>query len=137
MNKSFLHQQKKPDLCGSTQKRNFMDQQSIHINIALDNQKMPEHIDWHASGTENGDLPQHAKAFLLSLWDGKEKAALRIDLWTKKMMVDEMNDFFFQTLMTLADTYARATKNEALGKEMKTFAEDFRKKAEAALEKEN
>jgi gliding motility-associated protein GldC len=114
-----------------------MDQQSIHINIALDNQKMPDHIDWIASATANSDMPQQAKAFLLSLWDGQEKAALRIDLWTKKMMVDEMNDFFFQTLMTLADTYSRATKNEALGKEMKTFAEDFRKKAQAVLEKEN
>jgi hypothetical protein len=32
-----------------------------------------------------------------------EKAALRIDLWTKDMMVDEMADFFYQTLMTMAE----------------------------------
>ena len=113
-----------------------MDQQSIHINVTLDHQKMPEHIDWHAPGSGGGDTPQQAKAMLLSLWDGREKAALRIDLWTKKMMVDEMNDFFFQTLMTLGDTYARATKNEHLSKEIKTFAGAFKEKADAALEQD-
>jgi hypothetical protein len=35
---------------------------------------------------------------MLSFWDGSEKAALRIDLWTKDMMVDEMADFFYQTI---------------------------------------
>ena len=76
-----------------------MDQHKIEINVTLDNQKMPEHIDWQASNGGHGETPQHAKAVLLSLWDGQEKSALRIDLWTKRMMVDEMNNFFFQTLV--------------------------------------
>jgi len=110
-----------------------MNQHSIEINVTLDNQKMPEHIDWKASDSHNAQTPKQAKAILLSLWDGQEKTAMRIDLWTKRMMVDEMNDFFFQTMMTLADTYVRATRNEDLSKEMKKFAEDFRKKAAEKL----
>ena len=113
-----------------------MDQHKIEINVALDNQQMPEHIDWQASNGGHGDSPQHAKAFLLSLWDGQEKTALRIDLWTKRMTVDEMNNFFFQTLFTLADTYVNATKNKDLSEEMKTFAKEFKKKADALLEQE-
>lgn len=104
---------------------------SININVVLDNEKMPEHIDWHASGTSGEPSP--AKAMLLSLWDGQEKTAMRIDLWTKRMMVDEMNDFFFQTLMTMADTFTRATRNEALANEFKEFARNFKKKADQAL----
>lgn len=104
---------------------------NININVVLDNEKMPEHIEWHASGTSEEPTP--AKAMFLSLWDGQEKTAMRIDLWTKRMMVDEMNDFFFQTMMTLADTFTRATRNEALATEFKEFARNFKKKADQAL----
>jgi hypothetical protein len=48
------------------------------------------------------------------------------------MMVDEMNDFFYQTFLGMADTYLRATRNEQLGNEMRTFAKEFLKKANAA-----
>lgn len=108
---------------------------TISIQIELDEEKMPETIEWNAPDGGVEDL-QKAKGMLLGLWDGEEKSALRIDLWTKKMMVDEMNDFFYQTLYGMSDTYLRATKNAALAEELKTFAKDFLKKASDALEKE-
>jgi gliding motility-associated protein GldC len=108
---------------------------TINIQVELDEEKMPEIIEWNAPDGGVDDL-QKAKAILLGLWDGDEKSALRIDLWTKKMMVDEMNDFFYQTLYGMADTYLRATKNAALAEELKAFAKDFLKKAGDALEKE-
>ena len=55
----------------------------------------------------------------------KKRAALRIDLWTKEMMVDEMADFYYQTMMTMADTFDRATHQQALVGEMKDFAKQF------------
>jgi gliding motility-associated protein GldC len=110
-----------------------MEKQSISINVTLDPSKMPEHIEWAAPGAGTLETPQPAKALLLSLWDGEEKTAMRIDLWTKRMMVDEMNDFFVQTLLTLGDTYAKATQNEDLGNELKEFAANFKKKADAKI----
>lgn len=108
-------------------------QSQINIKVELDEDKMPERIEWLAP--DGGvDAPQEAKAILLGLWDGQEKSALRIDLWTKKMMVDEMNDFFYQTFFGMADTYVRATKNGELANELKEFAKSFHKKATAALE---
>ncbi|MBL7706427.1 MAG: gliding motility protein GldC [Taibaiella sp.] len=112
-----------------------MEKHNININVTLDNEKMPEHIDWNASGSSVAE-PNQAKAFMLSIWDGQEKTALRMDLWTKRMMVDEMNDFFFQTMMTMADTFTRATRNEALSNEIREFARGFKKKADDALMKE-
>lgn len=112
-----------------------MEKHNININVFLDKDKMPEHIDWSASGNPQDVNPQ-AKAFMLSLWDNSEKTALRMDLWTKQMMVDEMYDFMFQTLMTMADTCQRATRNEALSKDMKAFAHEFKKKADEALKSE-
>ena len=109
---------------------------TINIQVELDEEKMPEIIEWNAPDGGVDEL-QKAKAVLLSLWDGEQKSALRIDLWTKKMMVDEMNDFFYQTFFGMADTYLRATLNEGLTEELKAFAKEFHKKAAAALEAEN
>lgn len=105
---------------------------NINIEVTLAADRMPENITWIAP---DGGVPepQQAKAILLGMWDGQEKSALRIDLWTSKMMVDEMNDFFFQTLFGMADTYVRATRNTELGKEMKDFAKSFMKKASDAM----
>ncbi len=108
---------------------------TININVELDEDKMPETIEWNAP--DGGvDGMQKAKAFLLGMWDGEEKSALRIDLWTRKMMVDEMNDFYYQTLFGMADTYVRATKNTELAEELRQFAKNFLKKATDALKAE-
>jgi len=105
----------------------------INIQVTLDEDKMPETIQWTAPGGGITDA-QKSKAILLGLWNGEEKSAMRIDLWTSKMMVDEMNDFFYQTLCGMADTYVRATKNGELAKEMKDYAKAFLKKASDSLE---
>jgi gliding motility-associated protein GldC len=107
----------------------------INIQVELAEDKMPETIQWTAPDGGVVDW-QNAKAILLGLWDGQEKSALRIDLWTSKMMVDEMNDFFYQTFHGMADTYLRATKNDELAKELKEFAKSFFKKATEAIEVE-
>ena len=107
---------------------------NINIQIELAEDKMPETIHWTAPDGGVPDL-QAAKAILLGLWDGQEKSALRIDLWSNKMMVDEMNDFFYQTFYGMADTYLRATKNAALANDLKEFAKVFLKKANDALDK--
>ena len=78
-----------------------------------------------------------AKAMMLAFWDGADKTALRIDLWTKEMMVDEMGDFFYQTFMTMAETYHRATQDPVLVGEMKAFAKDFYSKFREQQLKEN
>lgn len=112
-----------------------MEKHQIGVNVFLDKEKLPEHIEWSATGKENSSYSP-AKAFMISLWDGAEKTAMRMDLWTKQMMVDEMYDFFFQTLVTMSDTLKRATRNEDLAKELRAYAYEFKKKADEALRNE-
>src|SRR5450432_1401311 len=107
-----------------------MTDSSIHIQVELDENKMPSEISWSASDNKPENT-RKAKAFLLSLWDGSDKAALRIDLWTKDMMVDEMEDFFYQTFITMADTYQRATRYQDLASEIKRFAKEIHQKSRA------
>ena len=99
---------------------------TISIEVNLDEQKMPEEIRWRATET-SAEEDRKSKAMFLSFWDGEEKAALRIDLWTKNMMIDEMADFFYQTFMSMADTYQRATRNAEMSEDIKKFAKQFYK----------
>ena len=102
----------------------------------MDADNVPELIGWNATDTTAG-ASQKAKAMMLAFWDGTDKTALRIDLWTKDMMVDEMADFFYQSFMTMAETYHRATKNTELVNDIKKFAKDFYSKFREQQLKEN
>ena len=112
-----------------------MKKSTIGIEVLLDPNKMPEQITWEASDS-NAEMKQRAKAMCLAFWDAADKSALRIDLWTKDMMVDEMGDFYYQMFMSMADTFNRATKQKELSEDMKDFAKKFYDKFKATLLKE-
>lgn len=101
-----------------------MAKSTITIDVHLDNEKVPESIEWNATDS-TAEHAQRAKAMMLAFWDGADKTALRVDLWTKEMMVDEMADFFYQTMVTMADTFSRATQQGQLCADMKNFAKEF------------
>lgn len=101
-----------------------MQKSSINIDVLLDKDRVPEQINWNATDS-TAEAARKAKAMMLAFWDGTDKTAMRIDLWTKDMMVDEMADFFYQTYMTMAETFHRATQDQGLVNDMKQFAKDF------------
>jgi gliding motility-associated protein GldC len=113
-----------------------MQKSTITIDVHLDNEKVPHQIEWSASNS-TADEAQKAKAMMLAFWDGADKSAMRIDLWTQDMMVDEMADFFYQTMMTMAETYQRATRQTELVTDMKNFAKTFYAKFQDLQIKEN
>ncbi|ATA76905.1 gliding motility protein GldC [Capnocytophaga canimorsus] len=98
----------------------------IQLSVTLDENRVPEKIFWNAQ--DGGVTQQEARAMFLSVWDHKAKETLRIDLWTKDMSVDEMKQFFHQTLFTMADTFYRATNDEKMTQTMKDFCEYFAEK---------
>jgi gliding motility-associated protein GldC len=113
-----------------------MHKSTISIDVHLDENKVPQEINWSATDS-TADMVQSAKAMIVAFWDAADKSALRIDLWTKDMMVDEMADFYYQTLMGMADTYMRATQQPELVADMKKFAKDFYQKFRETQLKEN
>ena len=71
---------------------------------------------------------EEAQAMLLALWDGQNQETLRMDLWIKEMPIDQMKMFFHQTLLTMSDTYLRATQDEKMAATMKDFCDYFAEK---------
>ncbi len=99
----------------------------IRLSVVSDDDGVRD-IAWEADDApEQGE--QHAKAMFLALWDPEARNALRIDLWTRDLTVDDMNDFLFQTLLTLADTYQNATGDKDMMADIKIFAREFAENA--------
>jgi gliding motility-associated protein GldC len=99
----------------------------INFKIKLDENNLPVDIEWFASDSGGQG---NAKAIMLAMWDGKEQHMLRIDLWTKDLMVDEMKQFFHQNLLTMSDTFKRATGEENIVEDLKDYCAHFAEKME-------
>jgi len=104
----------------------------INLNVELDENKVPEKLTWTAKdgGVEN----EKAKAVLLSVWNSEQQETLKIDLWTKDMPMDEMKKFMHQTLVSLSDTFYKATQDEKMTATMKDFCDYFAEKLELKKE---
>jgi len=103
----------------------------IKILIKLDENRVPDKLFWSAA--EGGVNSEEAKAFMLSVWNSDEKATKCIELWTKEMPVDEMKIFFHQTLLSMSETFHRATGDDKMAATMKDFCEYFAEKLELKL----
>jgi gliding motility-associated protein GldC len=100
----------------------------VNFNIGLDENKVPEEISWTAN--DGGINQEPSKAVMISVWDHKKKDTLRMDLWTKDMPVDEMKQFYHQTLVSMADTFERATDDTKMSATMRDFCDYFAEKLE-------
>lgn len=95
---------------------------NIHFVVETDENRVPEKISW--SATDKPEISE-AGAVILSVWDRKQQTALRIDLWDKEMDVQDMKQLVHQTMLTLADSFERATGEKAMSASMRDFCEYF------------
>ena len=100
----------------------------IELTVELDENKIPENIHWSAQ--DGGINNETSKAIMLSVWDHNKKDTLRIDLWTKDMPIDEMKQFFHQTLVSMASSFERATDDQKMSATMLDFCDYFAEKLE-------
>jgi gliding motility-associated protein GldC len=101
----------------------------IKVTVELDDNNVPENILWESTDSTNKEAVP-VKSVMLALWDQNYKNALRIDLWTKDMPVDEMKVFFYQTLMTMGDSFLRATGETNIVEDLRDYCAHFAEKME-------
>ena len=102
-----------------------MKSSEIKFTVALDENQLPVKINWETSdGTEKSEC----KSMMVALWDAHEQNTLRIDLWTKDMSIDEMKQFFHQSLLSMADTFKKATGEVNITEDLKDYCAHFAEK---------
>ena len=98
----------------------------IKINVGLNENHVPLKMNWSAS---DGNVDnQETKAMFLAMWDEEKKQTLKIDLWTDQMSVEEMKFFFHQTLLTMADTFEKATGETLICEDLRDYCYHFAEK---------
>ncbi|MCH8902395.1 MAG: gliding motility protein GldC [Bacteroidetes bacterium] len=94
----------------------------INFKVTLDEENIPEEIIWNATDSEFNEFKK-CDSMNISIWDTNEHNTLSIALWTKKMVVEDMQLHFFQTLMTLAENFQKSTGNKKILEEMQKFCD--------------
>ena len=105
-----------------------MKSSEIKINVDLNENNLPTKIKWSA---EDGSVSnKDAAAFLLSIWDANAKNTMKIDLWSKDMTIEEMKQFFHQSLLSMADTFEKATGENLICEDLRDYCYHFAEKME-------
>ena len=112
-----------------------MKKEKIILEVELDDSNIPSSLNFQSGDATGKFSNTEVKAFLLSLFDKKNRETLKIDLWTKDMQVGEMDNFMFNTLKGLADTYKKATKNNVLADDFHQFVNYFGEKTHIIKDK--
>ena len=98
----------------------------IHLKVGMNENNLPVRMKWSA---EDGNVKdEEARAFLLSIWDPKANNTMKIDLWTKDMSIEEMKQFFHQTLLTMSDTFEKATGEHNICEDLRDYCYHFAQK---------
>ncbi len=100
----------------------------ILIEVGLNENRLPLEMTWNAS--DSGIEATPAKGMFLSLWNPEENNTMKIDLWTKDLSVEEMKQFFHQTLLTMADTFEKATGENLIAEDLRDYCLHFADKME-------
>ncbi len=99
----------------------------LTVDVAMDENMIPEEIVWKSNDQQNSS-EEKASAALIYFWNKTKNETFNLDLWTKEMSIEEMNKMMFQMIMTLANTYERATSEDQIALAMRDFAEFFGEK---------
>ena len=83
-----------------------------------------ENIQWKLTGQLKNRLTSAQQAMASYV----DNALMNMDLWIKDMNVEEMRHFVCQTMMTLADTFERATSDKAHAEAIRGFTTELAKR---------
>ena len=100
-----------------------MNESKLTFDLELDENNVPKNIVMNSTDKQAVNI--NLKSLMIAGWDAKTKETLRVDLWTKDMMVNEMFIMYHQTLMSMANTLEKSTGHDKLAGALKDYCEFF------------
>ena len=100
-----------------------MSKSKLTFDLELDENNVPKNIVMNSTDKQAVNI--NLKSLMIAGWDAKTKETLRVDLWTKDMMVNEMFIMYHQTLMSMANTLEKSTGHNKLAGALKDYCEFF------------
>ena len=101
-----------------------MPNKEIKFTLEMDENNFPLRITWEA--TDAGfEGQRECTSMMINVWDEQENNTMNIHLWTRQMLVNNMNAHYVHSLMQMAESYQRATRNQKLAGRIRDFAREF------------
>ena len=107
-----------------------MKKSTLKFEVDLDENHLPITITMHSSEKSEEDLM--IKSLMVSAWDSSKQETLKLDLWTKDMMVNEMFIMYHQTLLSMASTLEKSTGHEKLAGALRDYCKFFAEQTKIA-----
>ena len=82
---------------------------NISIDVNLDENNIPLEMKWNAP---DGGVSQMDTKAIFFHYGIRIKKTLKIDLWVKEMPLDQMQLFFYQTLVSLVILFTELLKTK-------------------------
>jgi gliding motility-associated protein GldC len=101
-----------------------MKKSEINFQVTLDDQSIPEQIQWTATENPNEGI-EETKSIFIGVWDHYHKGTLALPLWTKDMDVLEMKRFYIEMMGSIAEAAIRATGDEAMAIKIDALCKDL------------
>lgn len=95
----------------------------IHFKVSFDENNIPEKIVWEANEDMKNAI--ELKSLFISGWEEEKKTSASFNIWTKDMRVDEMQQLFIQSLLSLSKGFEQATGDKNSVQKMKQFCESL------------
>jgi gliding motility-associated protein GldC len=90
-----------------------MKHSEINFKVQLDDQSVPEQIQWSATDNPNEGI-EETKSIFVGVWDHYHKGTLALPLWTKDMDVLDMKRFYIEVIGSIGNTLVDATGDEKM-----------------------
>ncbi len=100
-----------------------MKKSTLQFDLELDENNVPKKIIMNSSDKQAENVL--LKSVIIAAWDEKTKETLRVDLWTKDMMINDMFIMYHQTLMSMANTLSKSTSQDKLAGALRDYCEFF------------
>jgi gliding motility-associated protein GldC len=100
-----------------------MKKSTLQFDLELDENNVPKKIIMNSSDKQAQNVL--LKSVIIAAWDEKTKETLRVDLWTKDMMINDMFIMYHQTLMSMANTLSKSTSQDKLAGALRDYCEFF------------
>jgi len=100
-----------------------MKKSTLKFDLELDENNVPKKIIMNSSDNQDDNIL--LTSVIIAAWDEKTKETLRVDLWTKDMMVNEMFIMYHQTLMSMANTLSKSTSQDKLAGALRDYCAFF------------
>ena len=107
-----------------------MRKSEIKLTVTLDEQEVPEMLEWSAS-EKGGAAAEQTNAFALFVWNDATGDIMPVNLWTGHMDKIELKKFYINIIGSLAERLAFATEDYDMANDMEGLC---RKMAERLMQ---